>query len=347
MLYLYLPRGGENDKFVNLGKNPLNKSHKPSLSAAKAKNPRLGFYSSTISQKKIRVQGTTMAFFSRAGSLLRQSVSKHVNNKMSVASPSVFQMIRCMSSSTPTSKVFVGGLAWATDDMSLREAFSAYGEVYEARVIMDRETGRSKGFGFVTFANSETASAAIQAMDQRELHGRTVRVDYANERPQGGGGGYGGGGYAGGGGGWGGGGGGWGGGGSGYGGGGDGYGGNNYASGGNVAGGGGYGGNNYASGGDVAGSGGYGGNNYASGGDVAGSGGFGVNNYASAGGDVAGSGGYGGNNYASAGGDFGGESQNFGVGSGDSFGSNNADADGPVEGGYMDNAEPDDFAKRA
>ncbi|KAM0003782.1 putative RNA recognition motif domain, nucleotide-binding alpha-beta plait domain superfamily [Helianthus debilis subsp. tardiflorus] len=76
-------------------------------------------------------------------------------------------MIRCTSSS----KVFMGGLAWATDDTSLREAFSAYGEVYEARVIMDRETGRSRGFGFVTFADAETASAAIQAMDQRELHG--------------------------------------------------------------------------------------------------------------------------------------------------------------------------------
>ncbi|KAJ0834219.1 putative RNA recognition motif domain, nucleotide-binding alpha-beta plait domain superfamily [Helianthus annuus] len=130
-----------------------------------------------------------MAFLSRVGSMLRQSVSKHIhiNHEMSVASPSMFQMIRCMSSDA-SSKVFVGGLAWATDDMSLREAFSAYGEVYEARVIVDRETGRSRGFGFVTFADTEAASAAIQAMDQRELHGRLVRVNYANERPQGGGG---------------------------------------------------------------------------------------------------------------------------------------------------------------
>ncbi|KAL8261268.1 hypothetical protein R6Q59_025317 [Mikania micrantha] len=132
-----------------------------------------------------------MAFFNRAGSILRQTVSKHINHEMSAASPSIFQMIRCMSSS----KVFVGGLAWATDDMSLREAFGAYGEVHEARVIVDRETGRSRGFGFVTFADAEAASAAIQAMDQRELHGRTVRVNYANDRPQGGGGFRGGGGY--------------------------------------------------------------------------------------------------------------------------------------------------------
>ncbi|KAD4888889.1 hypothetical protein E3N88_20962 [Mikania micrantha] len=148
---------------------------------------------------EIRLQDTNMAFFNRAGSILRQTVSKHINHEISVASPSIFQMIRCMSGGYTSSKVFVGGLAWATDDTSLREAFSAYGEVYEARVIMDRETGRSRGFGFVTFADPETASAAIQAMDQRELHGRTVRVNYANERPQGGSGYSGGGGYYGGG----------------------------------------------------------------------------------------------------------------------------------------------------
>nr|GEX76678.1 glycine-rich RNA-binding protein 10-like [Tanacetum cinerariifolium] len=88
------------------------------------------------------------------------------------------------------------GLAWATDDVSLREAFSGYGNVQEARVIVDRESGRSRGFGFVTFEDTEAASAAIQGMDQRELHGRMVRVNYANDRPQGGGG-YGGGGYGG------------------------------------------------------------------------------------------------------------------------------------------------------
>ncbi|XP_076947623.1 glycine-rich RNA-binding protein 4, mitochondrial-like [Bidens hawaiensis] len=173
-----------------------------------------------------------MAFLSRAGSILRQAVSKHtnINHEMSVTSPSLFQMIRCMSTGG-SSKVFVGGLAWATDDNSLREAFSAYGEVYEARVIMDRETGRSRGFGFVTFADTEAASAAIQAMDQRELHGRMVRVNYANERPQGGGGGYGGGG--------------------------GGYGGGGYGGGSSGYGGGGYGGND-------------GGNNYRSGGGYGG-----------------------------------------------------------------------------
>ena len=51
------------------------------------------------------------------------------------------------------SKLFVGGLPWATDDNGLREAFSEFGEVTDAKVIMDRATGRSRGFGFITFAN--------------------------------------------------------------------------------------------------------------------------------------------------------------------------------------------------
>nr|GFD52471.1 glycine-rich RNA-binding protein 2, mitochondrial-like [Tanacetum cinerariifolium] len=65
----------------------------------------------------------------RARGVLKQSmtVSKHINHEITGASPSIFQMIRCMSSS----KVFVGGLAWATDDVSLREAFSGYGNVQE------------------------------------------------------------------------------------------------------------------------------------------------------------------------------------------------------------------------
>ncbi len=107
-------------------------------------------------------------------------------------------------------KVFVGGLAWATDDAGLRAAFEKYGEITEAVVINDRDTGRSRGFGFVTYANAEGAKQAIAAMDGAELDGRNVRVNEASERPPrrgGGGGGGGGGGYrrggGGGGGGWG------------------------------------------------------------------------------------------------------------------------------------------------
>ncbi|NLP06138.1 RNA-binding protein [Candidatus Fermentibacteria bacterium] len=80
------------------------------------------------------------------------------------------------------SKLFVGGLAWATTDEALQRAFSAHGEVTESRVVMDRTTGRSRGFGFVTFAASDSALKAKNAMDNAVLDGRNIRVDFATER---------------------------------------------------------------------------------------------------------------------------------------------------------------------
>ena len=101
-----------------------------------------------------------------------------------------------------SNKLFCGGLAWATTDDSLRSAFAQYGDVTDAKVIMDRETGRSRGFGFVTFSDPSAAQTARDAMDGQDLDGRTLRVDMAQERSRGGGGGGGGrGGYGGGGGG--------------------------------------------------------------------------------------------------------------------------------------------------
>ena len=97
-------------------------------------------------------------------------------------------------------KLFVGSLSWDTNDASLNAAFEKFGEVVEAKVISDRDTGRSRGFGFVTFAEGGDADRAAQEMDGTELDGRTIRVNEAQERQRGGGGG-GGGGYGGGGGG--------------------------------------------------------------------------------------------------------------------------------------------------
>ncbi|MQL82284.1 hypothetical protein Taro_014754 [Colocasia esculenta] len=102
-------------------------------------------------------------------------------------------------------RCFVGGLAWATDDRSLERAFSQFGEVIESKVINDRETGRSKGFGFVTFSSEQSMRDAIEGMNGQNLDGRSITVNQAQSRGSGGGGGGfrngGGGGYGGGGGG--------------------------------------------------------------------------------------------------------------------------------------------------
>lgn len=91
-------------------------------------------------------------------------------------------------------KLYVGGLSWGTDDAGLASAFSSFGDIEEAKVITDRDTGRSRGFGFVTFTNEEDAEKAL-SLDGSELDGRTLKVNVARERePRRGGGGGGGGG---------------------------------------------------------------------------------------------------------------------------------------------------------
>jgi RNA recognition motif-containing protein len=79
-------------------------------------------------------------------------------------------------------KLFVGGLSWGTTDDGLKAAFESYGEVVEAKVVLDRETGRSRGFGFVTLADDAAATRAMEEMNGTELEGRTIRVDEAHDR---------------------------------------------------------------------------------------------------------------------------------------------------------------------
>ncbi|MGI6366758.1 MAG: RNA recognition motif domain-containing protein [Anaerolineae bacterium] len=88
-------------------------------------------------------------------------------------------------------KLFVGNLNYRTTDETLFDAFSAVGNVESAAVITDRETGRSRGFGFVEMVTEEDAQAAIQQLDNTDLEGRTIRVAEANPRPDSRGGGYG------------------------------------------------------------------------------------------------------------------------------------------------------------
>ncbi len=86
-------------------------------------------------------------------------------------------------------KLYVGGLSWNTDNDGLRQAFERFGDVEDVRVVTDRETGRSRGFGFVTFNSSQAAQAAISEMDGTELDGRNIKVNEAEDKPRGGGGG--------------------------------------------------------------------------------------------------------------------------------------------------------------
>ena len=87
-----------------------------------------------------------------------------------------------------SNKLFIGGLSWDTDEQGLRSAFERFGSVQEAAVITDRDTGRSRGFGFVELDDS-AAQSAMEALDGHELDGRKLVVNEAQERKSGGGGG--------------------------------------------------------------------------------------------------------------------------------------------------------------
>jgi len=98
-------------------------------------------------------------------------------------------------------KLYVGNLAYSVTDAMLSEMFSAHGSVQSAQVIMDRDTGRSKGFGFVEMGSDQEAQAAVSALNGKEVDGRSLTVNEARPKTEGGGrGGYGGGGRSGGGG---------------------------------------------------------------------------------------------------------------------------------------------------
>ena len=79
-------------------------------------------------------------------------------------------------------KLFVGSLSWNTTEQDLRSFFAEAGEIEEVKIITDRETGRARGFGFVTFANAEDASSAIERFDGSELDGRNIKVNIAEDK---------------------------------------------------------------------------------------------------------------------------------------------------------------------
>jgi len=91
-----------------------------------------------------------------------------------------------------SNKIYVGNLSWNTTDEALRLAFQPYGNILDSIVMKDRDTGRSRGFGFVTYAAPQEAEGAINNMNEQELDGRRVKVNLANSTSKAGGG-YGGG----------------------------------------------------------------------------------------------------------------------------------------------------------
>jgi RNA recognition motif-containing protein len=79
-------------------------------------------------------------------------------------------------------KLYVGNLAFDTTEDAIRQAFAEFGEVTEVKLMLDRETGRSRGFSFVTMGNPESAQKALTQMSGTMLDGRALRVDHAEER---------------------------------------------------------------------------------------------------------------------------------------------------------------------
>jgi RNA recognition motif-containing protein len=79
-------------------------------------------------------------------------------------------------------QIYVGNMSYGTTEDSLRNLFSGFGDVENVKIITDRETGRAKGFGFVTMNNDEEANKAIEELNEKEFEGRNLRVNEAKPR---------------------------------------------------------------------------------------------------------------------------------------------------------------------
>ncbi|KAJ4753294.1 RNA-binding family protein [Rhynchospora pubera] len=126
----------------------------------------------------LRFRGASL--FSRGGSN-SFSLLTTINpkpNPSSILLPSLLVSRRCISH-----KLFVGGISFYTSDDTLSEAFSQFGQVIEAKVVMDQATNKPKGFGFVKFASEEEAQKAIAEMNGKVLNGRVIYVEKAKVKP--------------------------------------------------------------------------------------------------------------------------------------------------------------------
>ncbi|GAV59461.1 RRM_1 domain-containing protein [Cephalotus follicularis] len=110
--------------------------------------------------------------------MMRGNLTAKTNERIGISS-SLINPNFIISSRSFVSKLFVGGLSFYTTEQGLSEAFSQYGQVVEAKIVMDRVSDRSKGFGFVTFASEDEAHKALDEMNGKMLSGRVIFVDYA------------------------------------------------------------------------------------------------------------------------------------------------------------------------
>lgn len=83
-----------------------------------------------------------------------------------------------------SNKLYVGNISWGMNEDSLNEAFSSFGEVKSVKIITDRDTGRSKGFGFVEMANADEAQTVISNLDGKDMDGRPLKVNVAQDKPR-------------------------------------------------------------------------------------------------------------------------------------------------------------------
>ncbi|KAG9459032.1 hypothetical protein H6P81_003540 [Aristolochia fimbriata] len=123
-----------------------------------------------------------MRGFEALKSISRLLGNHPLSHHLTPQSTHIIRPVQLIFSRGVVSKLFVGGLSFYTTEKVLSEAFSEFGQVIEAKIITDRVSERSKGFGFVTFASEDEAEKAFKEMNGKVLNGRVIFVDYSKGR---------------------------------------------------------------------------------------------------------------------------------------------------------------------
>nr|ABD58896.1 chloroplast single strand DNA binding protein [Mesostigma viride] len=138
--------------------------------------------SSSLRPAAVRSERSSIAQFAFRKNVFHTLVQQSTQNGKRASSFSVRAMAETFqdqaTSTAASTKLYVGNLAWSCDDEMLNQAFSQFGEVKAAEVVLDRESGRSRGFAFVTMASPDAAEKARRGLDGTELAGRAIRVNF-------------------------------------------------------------------------------------------------------------------------------------------------------------------------